>query len=295
MDDFKQIYQKHKVETVILGAYLLYSLLYMGVPSILFSAAIGLITFSFTDKMTLIVAVVILSGLLYPIIRGFYRGKFKENFVSDESPQTISRRVQQMASGAQPGYLGSVGMQEGFSQSFGGILSSDFSEGFENPDNMESTGAGSNGNAKKDGDSTKESSSAPVNASSVTENLVKEISGKKLESVVADIQKSVDGKKDEKKSDEKFQGSSKGQFELGNIPTETQGGVHIDAGTTLMKALGSLKPDQIKSMTADTQQLMETQKSLMGMLSSMKPMLSDSKQLLDTFNDMFGGMKMGSS
>lgn len=292
MDDFKQIYQKHKVETVILGAYLLYSLLYMGVPSILFSAAIGLITYSFTDKMTLIVAVVILSGLLYPVLRGFYRGKFKETFVA-ESPEVISRRVQQMASG-KPGYLGSVGMQEGFSQSFDGILSSDFSEGFENPDNMESTGAGSNGNAKKEGEATKESSSASVNASTVTDNLVKEISGKKLDSIVADVQKAVETKKDGKK-DEKFQGSSKGQFELGNIPTETQGGVHIDAGTTLMKALGSLKPEQIKSMTADTQQLMETQKSLMGMLSSMKPMLSDSKQLLDTFNDMFGGMKMGSS
>jgi hypothetical protein len=180
-------------------------------------------------------------------------------------------------------------MQEGF----GGILSSGYAEGFENPDNMESTGAGSNGNAKKDGETTKESSSASVNASSVTENLVKELSGKNLESVVKDVENSVKGKKEEKKDN--FQGSSAGKFELGNIPTETQGGVHIDAGTTLMKALGSLKPDQIKSMTADTQQLMETQKSLMGMLSSMKPMLSDSKQLLDTFNDMFGGMKMGSS
>ncbi len=290
MDDLKHIYQKHKVESVILGAYLLYSLLYMGVPSILFSAAIGLITYSFTDKMTLIVAVVILSGLLYPVLRGFYRGKFKENFVA-EDPKTISRRVQQMASG-KPGFLGSVGMQEGFSESFGGILSSDFSEGFENPDNMESTGAGSNGNAKKEGDATKESSAAPVTASSVTENLVKEVSGKKLESIVKDVENSVKDKKEETRSN--FQGSSSGKFELGNIPTETQGGVHIDAGTTLMKALGSLKPDQIKAMTADTQQLMETQKSLMGMLSSMKPMLSDSKQLLDTFNDMFGGMK-GSS
>ncbi len=288
MDDLKQVYQKHKVESVILGAYLLYSLLYMGVPSILFSAAIGLITFSFTDKMTLIVAVVILSGLIYPVLRGFYRGKFKESFVA-EDPQTISRRVQQMASGKQPGFLGSVGMQE----SVGGVLSSDYAEGFENPDNMESTGAGSNGNAKKEGDATKESSAASVNASTITENLVKEVSGKKLDSIVKDVESSISGKKEETRSN--FQGSSTGKFELGNIPTETQGGVHIDAGTTLMKALGSLKPDQIKSMTADTQQLMETQKSLMGMLSSMKPMLSDSKQLLDTFNDMFGGMKMGSS
>jgi hypothetical protein len=54
-------------------------------------------------------------------------------------------------------------------------------------------------------------------------------------------------------------------FKLGEIPSQAKGGPHIDAGSTLMKAIKSLNPDQINAMSKDTQQLIETQKSLMGM------------------------------
>jgi hypothetical protein len=77
-------------------------------------------------------------------------------------------------------------------------------------------------------------------------------------------------------------------FKLGEIPEQVKNGPHIDAGSTLMKAVKSLNPDQINAMTKDTQQLIETQKSLMGMLGTMKPMLNDGKQLMDTFQQMFG-------
>jgi len=76
-------------------------------------------------------------------------------------------------------------------------------------------------------------------------------------------------------------------FKLGEIPSQVKNGPHIDAGSTLMKAIKSLNPDQINAMTKDTQQLIETQKSLMGMLGTMKPMLNDGKQLMDTFQQMF--------
>lgn len=76
-------------------------------------------------------------------------------------------------------------------------------------------------------------------------------------------------------------------FKLGEIPAQVKNGPHIDAGSTLMKAIKSLNPDQINAMTKDTQQLIETQKSLMGMLGTMKPMLNDGKQLMDTFQQMF--------
>lgn len=79
-----------------------------------------------------------------------------------------------------------------------------------------------------------------------------------------------------------------GLFKLGVIPEEKKGGHHIDQGTTVLNALKALKPDQIASMTKDTQSLIETQKSLMGMLSSMKPMLNDGKQMMETFQQMFG-------
>jgi hypothetical protein len=85
---------------------------------------------------------------------------------------------------------------------------------------------------------------------------------------------------DEKKED--------GLFKLGSIPTEGKGGFHIDQGTTVLNALNALQPDQVKKMSEDTQKLIDTQKSLMMMLGTMKPMLSDGKQLIDTFNQMFG-------
>jgi hypothetical protein len=78
------------------------------------------------------------------------------------------------------------------------------------------------------------------------------------------------------------------QFKLGEIPSQVKNGPHIDASSTLMKAIQGLDPDQVKAMSADTQRLIETQKSLMGMLNSMKPMMNDGKQLMDTFNQMFG-------
>jgi hypothetical protein len=79
-----------------------------------------------------------------------------------------------------------------------------------------------------------------------------------------------------------------GQFKLGEIPKDEKGGFYIDQGTTLMNALNGLKPDQIKSMTQDTRQLLDTQKSLMGMLDSLAPMMKESSSLLNMFQTMFG-------
>lgn len=79
-----------------------------------------------------------------------------------------------------------------------------------------------------------------------------------------------------------------GLFKLGSIPTESKSGPHIDQGTTVLNALNALNPDQVKQMSEDTQKLIDTQKSLMSMLGTMKPMLSDGKQLIDTFQTMFG-------
>ena len=77
-------------------------------------------------------------------------------------------------------------------------------------------------------------------------------------------------------------------FKLGEIPSQVKNGPHIDAASTLVKAINSLNPEQIKAMSKDTQQLIDTQKSLMGMLGSMKPMLNDGKELMNTFQEMFG-------
>jgi len=98
----------------------------------------------------------------------------------------------------------------------------------------------------------------------------------------------------EDKPDEAFEDSS-GLFKLGKIPADEKGGFHIDAGSSVLNALKSLKPDQISAMTQDTKQLIETQKTLMNMLQSFKPMMSEGKEMMDTFQEMFssnGGSAM---
>jgi hypothetical protein len=105
----------------------------------------------------------------------------------------------------------------------------------------------------------------------------------------------LEGFEDEKKSEKKGKPAPTVKkeemampFKLGEIPSQVKNGPHIDAGSTLIKAIQGLNPEQINAMTKDTKQLIETQKSLMGMLGTMKPMMNDGKQLMETFQQMFG-------
>ena len=88
-----------------------------------------------------------------------------------------------------------------------------------------------------------------------------------------------------------FQGQkSTGLFQLGQMPSEQKGGPFVDVASTMNKAMGSLNQDQMAAMTAESKSLMETQKNLMNMLSSMRPVLEDGRHLLDTFSGVFGGL-----
>jgi hypothetical protein len=105
----------------------------------------------------------------------------------------------------------------------------------------------------------------------------------------------VEGFEDEKKDEKKGKPAPTMKkeemampFKLGEIPSQVKNGPHIDAGSTLIKAIQGLNPEQINAMTKDTKQLIETQKSLMGMLGTMKPMMNDGKELMETFQQMFG-------
>ena len=87
---------------------------------------------------------------------------------------------------------------------------------------------------------------------------------------------------------EEFQSATNELFKLGKMPSEHKEGPMLDAGGTLMKAMSSFDPDTTKKMTQDTKQLLETQKSLMNMLTQMRPILADGKELLQTFSGIFG-------
>lgn len=71
----------------------------------------------------------------------------------------------------------------------------------------------------------------------------------------------------------------KEMLELGKpykLPNENDDkGFHLDSGTTFLNAYKALKPDQIAAMTKDTQELLATQKSLVGMLESFGPLMKD--------------------
>lgn len=70
------------------------------------------------------------------------------------------------------------------------------------------------------------------------------------------------------------------------LPNESDDkGYHLDAGTTFLNAYKALKPDQIASMTKDTQELLSTQKSLVSMLDSFGPLLKDMNKITGFFGN----------
>lgn len=107
---------------------------------------------------------------------------------------------------------------------------------------------------------------------------------------VAEVTSAVEeNKKNDTVAKEEFQSATNELFKLGKMPSEHKEGPMLDAGGTLMKAMSSFDPDTTQKMTQDTKQLLETQKSLMNMLTQMRPILADGKELLQTFSGMFGG------
>jgi len=235
----------------LLAFYMIYAFIGIGITGLLFSLAVGLIVYSFEFSIELTVAAIIVSGLLAKA----WNERRREGFIN--------------LGGAREGFVGSVVKEitkriETVKQPFEpeATLSSSYAEGFE--DANTSTSASPTPETKKPTTST--TTEASVSAPTTTQQLDKSMP-------------KTSGFTDQ---------TTNGMFKLGEIPSDVASGAHIDVGTTMMNALNALKPDQVKQMTDDTRKLLETQKSLMGMLSSMKPMLQDGKALMGTFNDMFG-------
>jgi hypothetical protein len=285
-----------------LGLYALYGLFGIGMVGLLFSFAFGLILLSQNQNIELVVAGTILSGLLFKIVLDSRRKK--ESFQDSPGvpaakfPDTlplgqgqtltgISERVQQM------------GKRNVFQPS--GVLSSDFAEGFADATPNEQitpnpgTPAMASANSPPSGNSpvppTANSSPAPAGGATATPQLAAALPS----SVAAATQtpptqagQPQAGNAGNQVKSGFADPQTDGMFKLGSIPPDAIGGSHIDVGTTLMNAMNALKPDQVKAMTNDTRQLLETQKSLMGMLKDMKPMLQDGKNLMEQFTGMFG-------
>ena len=281
-----------------LALYSLYGLFGIGMTGLLFSFAIGLIFLSLNQPIELIVAAVILSGLVYKVIsgrrrkEGFQGRALKES--SDMVPTGAGQDLNAISKKIQDITQGNV-----FQPS--GVLSSGFVESFADMNSTEQPNNAGSQTAKPAGETTPAPSASTPAA--ITESTVSSQMAAALPTSNAAAAATPDPKSIEKPASTQEpkpaapataqtsgfsdKGTS-GMFKLGSIPADAIGGAHIDIGTTLMGALNSLKPDQVKAMTDDTRKLMETQKSLMGMLTTMKPMITDGKQLMETFTEMFG-------
>lgn len=247
----------------ILALTAVYTLVYSGLSGLLFSAAVGLILMAFLEPFELVVALTVLFALLYTTVLKKFLLRL-EPF--QDSSEVIRHRVASLGL-PQPKAAKAPKARNGPT----GVYSSAV-EGFEDvqPD------------VPKEGASSESSAADAIPSHAVDPEKVAEVTSappKKKESSPShkDIEK------------EEFQSATNELFKLGKMPSEHKEGPLLDAGQTVMKAMSSLDPNTISSMTADTKKLLETQKGLMSMLNQMRPVLADGKELLQTFSGMFSG------
>ena len=257
--------------TLILVVYLLHTWMTSPFLTVLIALSAGMIAYGFLDSYELAVAFTVVVGVAYGLVsqtRFSYETKFvKENFSNDTAAQIVSRVKAIKEEGPR------------------GVLASSFAEGFADAttDNSGNEVSGNHSTSTTSG----ETKAAPASGSGEAGSGMKPAAAPPAATQVT--QQAATGGQTQG-----FTGSSNSskEFKLGVIPDDSEGGFHIDQGTTVMNALNALNPDQVKSMTDDTRKLIETQKNLMSMLSTMKPMLQDGKQMMANFQEMFGNGQM---
>jgi len=255
-----------KISLGILALYAVYGIFAIPFVYFMLSLAVGLIVYSTSDSIEYTVVAVLLTGVLTVLIS---QARRPEGFV--DGGAMISKRVESIR---RPQAKAPIG-----------VYASGFVEGFsdlsDNPVPTEKKPEAPTAAAPAAAPSAPSASTVASTVAAATAATAPSTSATTSStSQPAAVTKS--GFKDANSP------STEGLFKLGSIPQDTKGGFHIDQGTTVLNALNALQPDQVKRMSEDTQKLIDTQKSLMMMLGTMKPMLSDGKQLIDTFQTMFG-------
>ena len=263
----------YNISFALLVITALYTLLYAGLAGILLCTSVSLIAAAFINQFELVVAVSVLFALTYiyylkPLLRKM------EPFDNQNKPGPILDRLKEMKSGYKeiPQNLQSGCLPGIYDPAV---------EGFEDVSKEKKEGA-----------------PAESTAASTASTGQNQVSPKMVDDTTKAVKNEEETKKQEMKKKESFQDdmeSASGHlFKLGKMPSESADGPHVDVGSTLMKAMDMLKPDQVKALSSDSKQLLDTQRGLMDMLKQMQPVLSESRQLMDTFSTMFGGgMKLG--
>lgn len=238
----------------------LYTLLYSGLTGLLFSAAVCLVLMGVLDSFQLVAAATIFVSLIYTWVlrKHLVRLEAFENRLEEKEEKKEKE-------------------QEGFEDGPDKIIQRIRSHG--KPQPMGVYSASVEGFEDVQPDVPKEGASS--SGSSASADVKNQVDSKKVAEVT-----SAQPKKEIEK--EEFQSATNELFKLGKMPSEHADGPKLDVGQTVMKAVNSLDPNTISSMTADTKKLLETQKGLMSMLNQMRPVLADGKELLQTFSGMFG-------
>jgi len=254
----------YNISLVIIIITALYTLVYSGLTGLLLCSSVTLISAAFLEQFEIIVAVSVIFSLFYIYYLRRILRKF-EPFQNQDNAQTIVGRVGKMKDSY---HQVSQNLKDTRLEPAG--VYDPAVEGFEDIQPQ----------VPKEGESQHSSSAPAKRANEVDPKQAQEVT-----SAVHESKKKTDGEI----ANEEFQSATNTLFKVGKMPSENMDGPKLDAGSTLIKAMESFKPDQINSMTADTKSLLETQKALMGMLTQMRPVLADGKELLQTFSGMFGG------
>lgn len=274
------------VSVSVLVLWALYILLVRGVVGLLISASIGLVIASFEKRLEIIAAgTVILSFILLQAMKTF---RVMEFYTNGGTATEITKRLAHIDNLGgvhveSPDFRNAAPLNTTYSSNTLAV------EGFED--------------MKPDSRPAPAKSASPVGAvpAELQEQVKKalEVAGVKgpIEEQVTDNSKSEKKKDEVKPVIQPFQSEASGLFKLGEIPSESRDGPMIDAGSTFMKAISALDPNQIKSMSEDTAKMVDAQKNLIGLLNTMKPIIQDGSKLLTTFSGILGkeGSGLGGS
>lgn len=293
-----------------IALYALYILFMGGMSGLLLSLAVALLTAAFVDRIEYIAVALVLFGMVYVLfLKQIILRRYAEGFAAKQQqaagslvPADYAVSSKMMGSGKEISDR-VVAMKEGrypIRSNVQGVLS-DGADGHAPANTKNSRATATLQAVKKQGflnfgratEGFEDAAAAP------SENEKEKEEGTPAESSAAPATKTGDADtvtvQEQKKVEQTaagFQGTqSAGLFKLGEMPSESKEGPHVDVAATMQNALSALNPDQMAAMTRESQSLLETQKNLMSMLQSMRPVLQDGRQLLDTFGGIFGNLQ----
>jgi hypothetical protein len=306
MKGFRFTEETRKVALVFFTFFFVYGLINTPVVQFLVCLAVAAIAQGVSDSYEVALIAFLMMNYIYPMfsrrsVAGYSNKVYA--YASASSPASassregfvdvsaITSRIKNMVTG-----VGSP-MTEGFADASDNDLTLNKSEESENSSDVTATTKPSSASASTDVDATVDKNAQLAKMTQMMSSVLKNMGDKapspETEAKAKDAHAPPAATKISEQNvpavtqpAESFTDNG-GLFKLGQIPSEAKGGFHIDAGTTVMNAINALKPDQIKAMTQDTKQLIDTQKSLMGMLQTFQPMVQEGKQMMDTFQTMF--------